>query len=101
MPTLYESTVARGGFRPPPPRVKASSAVVLWRRRPGGGLEVFWMRRDPAMRFMGGWYAFPGGAVSRADGEAEAHGLPAWIAGRFRGLAADAVTGASPETLTA
>ena len=101
MPTLYEATVARGGFRPPPPRLKASAAVVLWRRRPGGGLEVFWMRRDPAMRFMGGWHAFPGGAVCRADGEAETHGPPPWIAGRPRGLAADATTGASPETLTA
>ncbi|HSL81202.1 MAG TPA: MBL fold metallo-hydrolase [Thermoanaerobaculia bacterium] len=101
MPTLYEATVARGGFRPPSPRVKASSAVVLWRRRPGGGFEVFWMRRDPAMRFMGGWHAFPGGAVSRADAEAEAHGLPDWIAGRPRGLATDTATGGSPETLTA
>ncbi len=100
-PTLYESTVARGGFSPPRPRVRASSAVVPWRRDGRGDLQVYWMRRDPAMRFMGGWHAFPGGAVSRADAEAERDGLPPWIAGRPRGLATDRGTGAMPETLTA
>lgn len=100
-PTLYETVVARGAAAPSAPKVRASAAVVLWRRTPGGELQVYWMRRDPAMKFMGGWHAFPGGAVSRADVEAEESGLPAWIVGSPAGLEAGAVTGAMPETLTA
>jgi glyoxylase-like metal-dependent hydrolase (beta-lactamase superfamily II)/8-oxo-dGTP pyrophosphatase MutT (NUDIX family) len=95
---LYERVVERGGFEPPPAKVRASSAVVLWRRRPDGELEVFWMRRDPAMRFMGGWHAFPGGAVSRHDETLEDAG---WIDGRPVGLESDRVSGAMPEALTA
>ncbi len=101
-PTLYEQVVARGGPEPPAPKVRASAAVVLWRRNGAGEIEVYWMRRAPEMRFMGGWYAFPGGTVSRRDVAAETEGgLPPWLAGAPRGLAADAATGAMPETLTA
>lgn len=99
-PTLYESVIAGGAAAAPPPKVRASAAVVLWRREPGGGLRVFWMRRDPAMKFMGGWHAFPGGTVCRADAEAERAGQPAWIEGAPAGLDRKAVTGAMPETLT-
>ncbi len=49
--------------RPPRP----SAAVVPWRRNPSGETEVYWVRRSPTMRFMGGWYAFPGGGLSRSD----------------------------------
>lgn len=49
--------------RPPRP----SAAVVPWRRRPDGDTEVYWMRRSPTMKFLGGWYAFPGGGLARAD----------------------------------
>lgn len=99
--SLYETVVSRGGFEPPRPKVRASAAVVLWRREPSGGLRVFWMRRDPAMRFMGGWHAFPGGAVSRDDAAAEESGVPTWIGGAPAGLEDRGATGAMPETLTA
>ncbi|MGD2113744.1 MAG: MBL fold metallo-hydrolase [Acidobacteriota bacterium] len=95
---LYETVVGRGGFEPPPAKVRASSAVIPWRRRTDGELEVFWMRRDPAMRFMGGWHAFPGGTVSRHDEALEEAG---WIDGRPAGLESDRVSGAMPEALTA
>ncbi len=41
-----------------------------------GGLEVLLAQRNPAARFMGGAWVFPGGAVSEGDGEGE-HGLRA------------------------
>lgn len=99
--SLYETVVSREGLEPPRPKVRASAAVVLWRRDPSGALRVFWMRRDPAMRFMGGWHAFPGGAVSREDASAEAGSGAPWFRGAPPGLDDRAVTGAMPETLTA
>lgn len=96
---LYERIVQRGGFEPPSAKVRASSAVIPWRRRPDDGeIEVFWIRRDPAMRFMGGWHAFPGGTVSRHDEALEDAG---WIDGRPAGLSSTRVSGAMPEALTA
>ena len=53
----------RGSGRPPRP----SAAVVPWRRDPDGGTEVYWVRRSATMKFLGGWYAFPGGGLARAD----------------------------------
>ena len=94
---LYERVVERGGFEAPKAKVRASSAVVPWRVR-DGELEIYWMRRDPAMRFMGGWHAFPGGTVSRND---EALEEADWIVGRPEGLASDRVSGSMPEALTA
>ena len=37
---------------------------------------MFWVRRSPMLRFMPGWYAFPGGAVHRSDTHAELRGHP-------------------------
>lgn len=56
------------GMPPPPPpaRVRDASAVILHRHGPRG-LEVFWLKRDKALRFGGGFYAFPGGKVDRDD----------------------------------
>ncbi|HUP42422.1 MAG TPA: MBL fold metallo-hydrolase [Thermoanaerobaculia bacterium] len=100
-PTPYQTVVARGGLEAPKPKARATAAVVLWRRGAGGELQVYWLRRHPAMRFMGGWHAFPGGAVAPEDGAPGAGGLPPWIAGWPRGLDAGSATGAMPETLTA
>jgi glyoxylase-like metal-dependent hydrolase (beta-lactamase superfamily II) len=100
-PTLYDSVVARGRLVAPKPTARATAAVVLWRREAGGELQVYWVRRHPAMRFMGGWHAFPGGAVAPEDGEPGAGALPPWIAGWPRGLDTGSATGAMPETLTA
>jgi endoribonuclease LACTB2 len=100
-PNLYERLVARGGFAGPQATSRATAAVVLWRRSAAEGLAVYWVRRHPSMPFMGGWHAFPGGAVSRKDVELEEGGLPAWISGLARGLEPRRATGAMPATLTA
>jgi len=96
--TLYERVVEQGGFAPPAAKVRASAAVVLWRRRPDGEVEVFWVRRAPAMRFMGGWHAFLGGTVSRDD---LALDKARWIVGRPQGLSGERVSGSMPPALTA
>lgn len=73
---LYERVLAAAGGALPAPRPpRASSAVVLWRRR-GGALEVDWIRRGRALPFMGGWQAFPGGAVERGDAATAVDGAP-------------------------
>jgi len=87
---LYEQVLAAGGGALPaarPPRPSAS--VVPWREG-RAGLEVFWLRRGRALPFMGGWHAFPGGALDRADAERPVHGTPA-------GLAANGWTAASAD----
>src|SRR3954468_5827335 len=61
----------------PPARV--SAAVVLWRRLEGGGpddVEVYWVKRAETLAFMGGWHAFPGGAMSRSDAALRVSGEP-------------------------
>jgi 8-oxo-dGTP pyrophosphatase MutT (NUDIX family) len=47
---------------------RAAGTVILLR---GGAdaLEVLLVRRNPAARFMGGAWVFPGGAVNRAEGD--------------------------------
>ena len=51
--------------RPTEPR-QAASVIVL--RDGGDGLEVLLVRRNPAARFMGGAWVFPGGAVDAHEG---------------------------------
>ena len=51
-----------------PPRL-AASVIVL--RGGDEELEVLLVQRNPASRFMGGAWVFPGGAVDAADGEGE------------------------------
>lgn len=48
----------------------ATSVIVL--RGEDRVLEVLLVQRNPASRFMGGAWVFPGGAVDAADGEGEA-----------------------------
>jgi endoribonuclease LACTB2 len=65
---------------PPPGPPRDASAVVLWRplrqaqgeRGPAqgersGGVEVFWLKRGERLNFFGGFFAFPGGKVDKAD----------------------------------
>jgi ribonuclease/clavin/mitogillin len=78
-PTLYEQVLLNLGSgaalpKPKPPRTSAS--VVLWRRNPQRQIEVFWIQRAPELAFMGGWHAFPGGAISRSDLEVKVKGFP-------------------------
>lgn len=50
---------------PVAPRPAASVLLVRPGRR--AGLEVYMIRRQTSMRFLGGYYAFPGGKVDAAD----------------------------------
>jgi len=68
---------------------KPAASVVLVRAAAPGApepLEVYMIRRNQAMRFLGGYYAFPGGKVDPADAAAESfarcHGLGAEDAAR-------------------
>jgi 8-oxo-dGTP pyrophosphatase MutT (NUDIX family) len=47
----------------------ATSVIVL--RGEDRGLEVLLVQRNPASRFMGGAWVFPGGAVDAADGKGD------------------------------
>lgn len=50
----------------PPAATRDASAVVLFRKA-GRGAEVFWLKREAKLAFAGGYYAFPGGKVDKAD----------------------------------
>jgi 8-oxo-dGTP pyrophosphatase MutT (NUDIX family) len=66
--------LARSGA-PSAPR-QAATVIVL--RGGGAGLEVLLAERNPAARFMGGAWVFPGGAVDAGEGEGDrAHRLAA------------------------
>lgn len=54
-------------YTPPPAKFRDSAVVVLVRRQEGPGREVFWVRRGEKLTFSGGFYAFPGGKVDKAD----------------------------------
>ncbi len=92
-PSLYEKVLAAmgGASLPPPKPPRASAAVVLWRHGERG-LEAFWIRRSPALAFMGGWHAFPGGGLAREDAQTA-------VAGRPQGADAAVTAAAMPETL--
>src|SRR6059058_4994761 len=54
---------------PTPPRLAATVMLV---RGGATGLEVLLVRRNPAARFMGGAWVFPGGAVDAGEGDDDA-----------------------------
>ena len=67
---------------PEPPPVAATrdaAAVILFRKvqrpaeprrsAPPPTAEVFWLKREAKLAFAGGFYAFPGGKVDKADAE--------------------------------
>ncbi len=56
-----------------------AAAVILYRHAPGG-VEVFWLKREKALKFAGGFFAFAGGKLDKADASipvAGAEGLEA------------------------
>ena len=53
-----------------PPVEPRQAATVILVRGGAAALEVLLLRRNPAARFMGGAWVFPGGAVDPADGAA-------------------------------
>lgn len=56
----------------PPTTPRPSAAVILVRDDDDGdGFELLLVRRNPAQRFMGGYWVFPGGAVDAHEGEGD------------------------------
>jgi 8-oxo-dGTP pyrophosphatase MutT (NUDIX family) len=55
-----------------PETVPRTAATVILLRGGDDSLEVLLAQRNPASRFMGGAWVFPGGAVSPGDGEEDA-----------------------------
>src|SRR3954454_7520334 len=55
-----------------PPVVPRQAATVILLRGGSERLEVLLAKRNPAQRFMGGAWVFPGGAVDTDDGEGTA-----------------------------
>jgi 8-oxo-dGTP pyrophosphatase MutT (NUDIX family) len=53
------------------PTVPRRAATVVLLRGGNERLEVLMVQRNPAARFMGGAWVFPGGAVSASDGEGQ------------------------------
>jgi 8-oxo-dGTP pyrophosphatase MutT (NUDIX family) len=58
-------------LNPGPETIPRLAATVILMRGGETALEVLLARRNPAARFMGGAWVFPGGAVTAADGEGE------------------------------
>src|SRR5579859_2245360 len=59
-------------LNPGAPTVPRLAATVILLRGGQEALEVVLVQRNPAARFMGGAWVFPGGAVHAQDGEGEA-----------------------------
>ena len=56
-----------------PVEPKPAASVLLVRPAPAGAgeaIEVYMVRRNRGMKFLGGYYAFPGGKVDEGDGSA-------------------------------
>ncbi len=74
---LYEKVLAAaGGELAAPKPARGSAAVVLLRRLPEDGIELFWLQRGEFLPFMGGWHAFPGGGLERGDANLPVSGAP-------------------------
>lgn len=76
---LYEQALAMflataSAPKPRPPR--ASTSVVPWRLGKDGRTQVYWIQRSPQLDFLGGWHAFPGGALAKSDAAAAVIGDP-------------------------
>jgi 8-oxo-dGTP pyrophosphatase MutT (NUDIX family) len=54
-----------------PVEPKPAASVLLVRPGSEEPLEVYMIRRSPGMRFLGGFYAFPGGKVDEVDASPE------------------------------
>lgn len=54
-----------------PPANPRQSASVILLRDGAEDLELLLVRRNPAQRFMGGYWVFPGGAVDADEGEGD------------------------------
>lgn len=59
---------------PPPSSPPRDAAAVILFRRAASGVEVFWLEREAKLQFAGGFFAFPGGKVDKADAAIPVHG---------------------------
>ena len=59
---------------------RPAASVLLVRAGAPRGVEVYMIRRQKTMRFLGGYYAFPGGRVDALDASAD-------LLARCRGVA--------------
>ena len=55
-----------------PATIPRQAASVIALREADPGFELLLVKRNPAQRFMGGYWVFPGGAVDAHEGEGEA-----------------------------
>jgi 8-oxo-dGTP pyrophosphatase MutT (NUDIX family) len=55
-----------------PPTTPRQAASVILLRGGASDLEILLVKRNPAQRFMGGAWVFPGGAVDAQEGEGDA-----------------------------
>jgi 8-oxo-dGTP pyrophosphatase MutT (NUDIX family) len=53
------------------PTIPRRSSSLILVRDAGPGFELLLVRRNPAQRFMGGYWVFPGGAVDAHEGEGD------------------------------
>jgi 8-oxo-dGTP pyrophosphatase MutT (NUDIX family) len=56
-------------YNPGPPTPPRQAATVILLRGGTQSLELLLVKRNPAARFMGGVWVFPGGAVEQAEGD--------------------------------
>jgi 8-oxo-dGTP pyrophosphatase MutT (NUDIX family) len=56
-------------YNPGPPTTPRQAATVILLRGDERTLELLLVKRNPAARFMGGVWVFPGGAVERTEGD--------------------------------
>ena len=59
-------------YNPGPPTTPRQAASVILLRGGGDALEVLLVKRNPAARFMGGAWVFPGGAVDAGEAGGDA-----------------------------
>lgn len=59
---------------PPPPAGLRDAAAVVVYRRVAGAVELFWLKREAALSFGGGFYAFPGGKPDTSDASVPVEG---------------------------
>jgi endoribonuclease LACTB2 len=54
---------------PPTTPVDAAAVILLRHNTDPASPELFWVKRNPRLAFLGGFYAFPGGQSDAADAE--------------------------------
>jgi len=64
------SAETAGSAASAPTPVRPAASVLLVRSGVRAPIEVYMIRRQASMRFLGGFYAFPGGKVDPADADA-------------------------------